>query len=44
MVALYGMSDELGLMAAASDHGQYLEGRTNMDCSDEPAALVDKAV
>ena len=44
MVALYGMSDELGLMAAASVHGQYLEGRSYMDCSDETAALVDKAV
>ena len=44
MVALYGMSDELGLMAAASVHGQYLEGRSYMDCSDETSALVDKAV
>ncbi|MBR5294380.1 MAG: hypothetical protein IKU31_06345, partial [Oscillospiraceae bacterium] len=44
MVALYGMSDELGLMAAASVHGKYLEGRSYMDCSDETAALVDKAV
>ena len=44
MVALYGMSEELGLMAAASVHGQYLEGRSYMDCSDETSALVDKAV
>ena len=44
MVALYGMSEELGLMAAASVHNQYLEGRSYMDCSDETAALVDKAV
>ena len=44
MVALYGMSPELGLMAAASVHNQYLEGQSHMDCSDETAALVDRAV
>ena len=44
MVALYGMSDELGLMAAASIQNQYLDGGARMDCSDETAALVDKAV
>ena len=32
------------MVAAASVHGQYLEGRSYMDCSDETAALVDKAV
>ena len=44
MVALYGMSEELGLMAAASVQNQYLEGQAHMDCSEETAALVDKAV
>ena len=44
MVALYGMSEELGLMAAASVHNQYLDGGAQMDCSQETAALVDKAV
>ena len=44
MVALYGMSDELGLMAAASVHNRYLEGQTHMDCSQETAAKVDAAV
>ena len=44
MVALYGMSDELGLMAAASIQSQYLDGGARMDCSEETAALVDKAV
>ena len=44
MVALYGMSDELGLMAAATIHNQYLEGQTHMDCSQETAAKVDAAV
>ena len=44
MVALYGMSDELGLMAAATVQSKYLEGQTGMDCSDETAAKVDMAV
>ena len=44
MVALYGMSEELGLMAAASIHHQYLDGSAQMDCSQETAAKVDAAV
>ena len=44
MVALYGMSEELGLMAAASVGNQYLDGGAQMDCSQETAALVDRAV
>ena len=44
MVALYGMSEELGLMAAASIHHQYLDGGAQMDCSQETAAKVDAAV
>jgi len=44
MVALYGMSPELGLMAAASIRNQYLDGSASMDCSDETAAKVDSAV
>ena len=44
MVTLYGMSEELGLMAAASVQNQYLEGYTHMNCSDETAAKVDRAV
>ncbi len=44
MVALYGMSEELGLMAAASVSNQYLDGHTHMDCSNETAATVDRAV
>ncbi len=44
MVALYGMSEELGLMAAASVQNQYLEGQAHVDCSNETAAVVDKAV
>ena len=44
MVSLYGMSDELGLMATASVQSKYLEGQAHMDCSQETAAKVDLAV
>jgi len=44
MVALYGMSDELGLMAPASVQSQYLEGQTYLDCSQETSAQIDQAV
>jgi len=44
MVALYGMSDELGLMAPATVQNQYLEGQTYLDCSQDTSAAVDKAV
>ncbi len=44
MVALYGMSEELGLMAAASVRNQYLDGQTYMDCSQETAAKIDDTV
>ena len=44
MVSLYGMSDELGLMATASVQSQYLDGSAHMDCSQETAAKVDMAV
>ena len=44
MVALYGMSDELGLMAAATVRSQYLEGEAHLDCSQETAAKVDAVV
>ena len=44
MVALYGMSEELGLMAPAVVHNQYLEGNAQMDCSEQTAAKVDAAV
>ena len=44
MVALWGMSEELGLMAAASVQNQYLEGHTQMNCSEETSAMVDRAV
>ncbi|MBQ8237987.1 MAG: ATP-dependent zinc metalloprotease FtsH [Oscillospiraceae bacterium] len=44
MVSLWGMSDELGLMATASVNNQYLDGQAHMDCSQETAAKVDAAV
>ena len=44
MVSLYGMSDELGLMATAAVQNEYLEGHAQMDCSQETAAKVDLAV
>ena len=44
MVSLYGMSDELGLMATASVQSEYLDGHAHMDCSQETAAKVDMAV
>ena len=44
MVALYGMSEELGLMAPAVVSNQYLDGQAHMDCSQETSAKVDGAV
>ena len=42
MVALYGMSEELGRMAPASVSSQYLENQAYLDCSQETSALVDQ--
>ncbi len=44
MIAQYGMSEELGLMAPASISNQYLDGQAYMDCSQETSAKVDAAV
>ena len=44
MVALYGMSEELGLMAPATVTNQYLDGQSYLDCSQETSALVDASV
>ena len=44
MVALYGMSEELGLMAPASITNQYLEGQAQLDCSQATAATIDTTV
>ncbi len=44
MVTLYGMSDELGLMAPASVNNAYLDGQAYLDCSQETAAAVDREI
>ena len=44
MVALYGMGDELGLMAPASVSNQYLDGQAYLDCSQETSARIDGEV
>ena len=44
MVTLYGMSEELGLMAPASVTNEYLEGQSYLDCSQDTAAQVDVSV
>ena len=43
MIARYGMSEELGLLAPTVVTSQYLDGQASLDCSQETAALVDKA-
>jgi len=44
MVTLYGMSEELGLMAPASINNSYLDGQAYLDCSQQTSARVDEAV
>ena len=44
MIAQYGMSEELGLMAPATVSAQYLENQSYLDCSQETSAKVDQAV
>ena len=43
MIAQYGMSEELGIMAPVTVSNQYLDGHSSMDCSQETAAEIDKA-
>ena len=43
MIARYGMSKELGLLSPTVVTSQYLDGQASLDCSQETAALVDKA-
>ncbi|MDO4487550.1 MAG: ATP-dependent zinc metalloprotease FtsH [Eubacteriales bacterium] len=44
MVTRFGMSEEFGLMALASQQDMYLSGRTVLNCGDETAAEIDKVV
>ncbi len=44
MVAMFGMSEQFGMMALASRRNQYLDGGYGMDCAQDTAAQMDKAV
>ena len=44
MVAQFGMSDELGVMAPVVYTNRYLDGGAQMDCSQDTAAKIDSAV
>ena len=44
MVAMFGMSDEFGMMALASRRTQYLDGGYGIDCAQDTAAEMDRAV
>ena len=44
MVAMFGMSDQYGMMALASRRSQYLDGGYGLDCAQDTAAAMDKAV
>jgi len=44
MVAMFGMSEEFGMMALASRRSQYLDGGYGMDCAQDTAAAMDRAV
>ena len=44
MVAMFGMSDEFGMMALGSVRNQYLDGGYGIDCAQDTAAAMDRAV
>ena len=44
MVAMYGMSDEFGMMALGSIRNQYLDGGYGLDCAQDTAAVMDREV
>ncbi len=44
MVAMFGMSDEFGMMALGSVRNQYLDGGYGLDCAQETAAVMDREV
>ena len=43
MIAQFGMSEELGLLAPTAVTSQYLDGQAQLDCSQEIAAVIDHA-
>ena len=44
MVAMFGMSEEFGMMALGSVRNQYLDGGYGLDCAQDTAAVMDRAV
>lgn len=44
MVTRYGMSEEFGLMGLETVEGQYLDGRSVLNCGDATAAKIDDVV
>src|SRR5699024_2972108 len=44
MVTRFGMSEEFGLMGLETIEGQYLDGRSVLNCGDTTAAQVDHVV
>lgn len=44
MVTRYGMSDKFGLMALETIEGEYLDGRSVLNCGEETAAQIDGEV
>ena len=44
MVAMFGMSQEFGMMALGSVRNQYLDGGYGLDCAQDTAAVMDQAV
>jgi len=44
MVAMFGMSNEFGMMALGSVRSQYLDGGYGLDCAQDTAAVMDREV
>ncbi len=44
MITRYGMSKKFGLMSLATVESRYLEGRTELNCSDQTAAMIDEEI
>ena len=44
MVAMFGMSEEFGMMALGSVRNQYLDGGYSLDCAQDTAAIMDREV
>ena len=44
MVAMYGMSEAVGMVALGSVRSQYLDGGYGLDCAQDTAAIMDREV